>query len=490
MTTVAAGTRRRALLHAHAAADRGGLPWLASTTRGVATGVLCGVVRDALPPFAFGVFAATLLVGWVAFALVGEWAHLLRADEEEDWLAALPATALDLRLARALHVVRLVLMLALPSALVAAALVPDVGLVDRLAFGASLLGVAVATAAAFAFLVLLFAGRLEGLWMTAQALGIGVFLLGVVEVLGALDRLALLPELGEPTAPFLWLVPPAWFAAPLGSDAVPLWRVLLPVLPTMAGLGLLALLPPVRANAAVRRSWLDAALSPLRALAVRGWVRRPERASFDLVCDALPKEREVVLRSYPLVALPLAFLVLAMTGAEDSAAKADFLAVVLFGAALYLPVLVTQVPISRSWEAAWLMDAAPATTADLQAGAMKALVVRFVVPLYLLFAILTYSLTGAEAILRLTLPAFCVATLAVARLWPLCVAAPPLSMSPEDFTPPTAWYGSLVGWAMGLTILAIFVERKVEAPLGTLAFVAVALALVWHAERRLRAAYG
>ena len=127
-------------------------------------------------------------------------------------------------------------------------------------------------------------------------------------------------------------------------------------------------------------------------------------------------------------------------------------------------MLVTQVPISRSWQAAWLIESAPATTASLQLGAMKALVVRFVVPLYLLFALLTFSLTGAEAILRLTLPAFCVAALAVAHLWPLCVAAPPLSMSPEDFTPPTAWYASLVGWAMGLTILAIFVERKVEAP--------------------------
>ena len=62
----------------------------------------------------------------------------------------------------------------------------------------------------------------------------------------------------------------------------------------------------------------------------------------------------------------------------------------------------------------------------------------------------------------------------------------PLSTSPEEFSPPTAWYGSLLGWAMGLTFLAIFVERKVELPLGTLVFLAALLALEQLAEQVLR----
>ncbi|MEX1025825.1 MAG: hypothetical protein WD226_12200 [Planctomycetota bacterium] len=487
MTTVAAGARRRALLGAHRAADRAGLPWLASTTRGLATAVLLGLVRDALPPFAYGVFAATILAAWVAFALVGEWAHLLRATDEEDWLAALPATALDRRVARTLHVVELVLMLALPSALIAAALAPGVGLVERAVFALALLGCAIATAALFAVLILFFSGRLEGLWMTLQALGLGAFVIGLLEALGSLERLASLPEIGAATAPFLWLVPPAWFAAPLGSGDVAWWRFALPLLPTLAGAGALASLPAARAERSVAGGWLGALLSPLRALAARTWVRSRERATFELVYHALPREREVVLRSYPLVALPLVFLVLGVAGSDETRTQADFLAVVQFGAALYLPILMTQVPVSRSFAAAWLLEAAPARAADLQLGALKAVVVRFVVPLYLVFAVLTWSLRGLESVPRLTLPAFAIATLAVVHLWPLCVARTPLSVAPDQFAPPTDWYALLLGWTMGLTFLAIFVERKVTLPVGTLVFLLVVVLAEQFAERRLGA---
>ena len=486
MTPVSAGARQKALFDAHWAADRAGLPWLASSTRAVATAVLLGLVRDYLPPFAYGVFAASILMGWIAFALVGEWAHLLRSTEQENWLASLPATALDRRIARALHVLALVLMLAVPSALIAALLAPGVDWATRGFFALSLVGGSIATAAFLAVLVLFFSGRFEGLWMALQSIGLGAFVLGLVESLGNLSRLRLLPELGDPTAPFLWFLPPAWFAAPLGSAGVPVWRFGLPIALSLAGALTLMLLPAARQGGSVKRGWLGTALGPLRRLAARTWVRPRERAAFDLVFDALPSEREVVLRSYPLVGLPLVFLVLAIVGSDEPRTQGDFLAIVQFGAVLYLPVLITQVPISRSFEAAWLLEASPSTPADLQLGALKATIVRFVVPLYLLFAILTWSLRGFESVPRLTLPAFAIAVVATVRLWPQCVVANPLSISPEEFSPPTSWYGSLLGWAMGLTFLAIFVERKVALPWGTLGLVAGLVVLEQLFERRLR----
>lgn len=475
---------RRALLEAHLAADKAGQPWLASTSRGVLVAVILGLVRDSLDPFQFATFAVTLLMALVALALVGDWAHLLRSGEEEDWLASLPASDTDRRVARALHVMALVLFLSLPSALLAAIMIPDVGFIARGSFLVGLLGSAIFTAACLSLAIPFSQGRLESVWITFQAFGLGFFVWGLVEALGRLSLVNQLPELGE--AGWTWGLPPAWFASPASEGTPALWRLAFPLAPTLLASFVLMSAPVRRASDVLRRSWLDALLTPARALAARTWVGRKERATFDLVYDAFPREREVVLRSYPLIALPMVFLVLALSGEDDAAARDDFLSVVLFGAALYLPILVSQVPVSRSWRARWILDTAPTSFADQQLGACKAIIVRFVLPLYLLFAILTVALVGPLAVLRLTVPAFCVATLAVIRLWPVCVMASPLSESPDEFTPSTAWYASLLGWTFGFTILGILVERKVTLPFGTLVLLVLVGLAIKSSEHRLR----
>ncbi len=56
-------------------------------------------------------------------------------------------------------------------------------------------------------------------------------------------------------------------------------------------------------------------------------MRKGERGTFDLVWDALPLEREFVLRTYPMFGIPLAFLV-----------AGGVTAVIFFGWLLMLPI--------------------------------------------------------------------------------------------------------------------------------------------------------
>jgi hypothetical protein len=60
-----------------------GLPVAALMLQGLISGVLCGLVSDALPPFAYGVFALSLCGALAALPLLGEFAGLLAADEAD-----------------------------------------------------------------------------------------------------------------------------------------------------------------------------------------------------------------------------------------------------------------------------------------------------------------------------------------------------------------------------------------------------------------------
>ncbi len=113
-------------------------------------------------------------------------------------------------------------------------------------------------------------------------------------------------------------MPPIWYAslvdaAPAGA-ALP--RGLYVVLASLAAVLLFVVLSPAQANRGRRSTTLLARiLAPARALAARFWVRPRDRAVFDLVYDALPLERDFVLRTYPMIGIPIAFL---LVGADDS----------------------------------------------------------------------------------------------------------------------------------------------------------------------------
>jgi hypothetical protein len=315
-------------------------------------------------------------------------------------------------------------------------------------------------------------------------------------VIGLVAGLRLVPELAHLASPAdvsfeMSLYPPTWFAALVVSAAPganPLW--MLPAsLATAAAIAILAaapLPPPPR----WRKSggWLAFVLSPIRALATRVWVRAGERASFDLVFDALPLEREFVLRTYPMFGIPLAFLVAGARG-ETGASHDGLLAVLLFTPATYLPILLAHVPATASFRARWLLETAPVSAAAIANGALKAVALRFLLPLYVLLFALTWSQVDLAFALRLALPGALVSLIIMRKLYPMCVGDLPLSVAPNEIEAKLDWTGTLLTLAIGLTIAAVVAFNFITSIGLGLGLCAVLLAIdVWIDRARSKAA--
>jgi len=433
---------------------RGGVPFAALVFQAVLATALAGLVREALPPFPYALFALSFGALVLAFPLLSDLGALLRRDEGGEWIATLPATALELRLARALHLVLALAGLTLAWFVPFALLAPEALGAARAALPLAGLGLALLLAALLVWAQELLLERASGLLVLLEtALVIGA-VVGLLQLLGQLPQLA---RLTPDDARLAWL-PSSWFAAAL-TGASPL--------PALAGAGLGAValwaVPAAAHPAARRSSWLERALAPLRSAALAGWVRRDERASFELVFAALPREREVALRTYPMVGVPLAFLLVGLRSAEGEEWRGDLLALLFFTTGIYLPLLLTHVPLSESARASWLLRLAPVPRGALVNGAIKALFVRWIVPLYLGLASLGLILGEGGLVGRILPLALVLVLLELRVLYVRLVRELPLSVAPEELRAEVDWAGLVSTLAIAATLLAVLVRRFVPA---------------------------
>ncbi len=470
------------LLRARAAlARRAGWPIPALLFQALLGTVLALLVRDLLPPFPRAFFALAVNALVLALPLLSELALLLRRDEGVGWIGALPVRAGELALARTLHLLGLLLALSLAGLLPFGLLGPEP--LHR-AWILCVLGLLQALALAGVLIALhqLFLERFPGLLVLLQTALVVVAVAGLLLALGHLPELARMEPPGTGPSWVRW-VPVSWFAAPPYGGGLRAW---LP--PLAAGslglLGLFLVRGSGRPSRRVARGPLETALVPLRALATRTWVRPDERGAFDLVWDALPRERELVLRTFPMLGIPLAFLALgAWRGEGGDVRRDDFLALLLFTVGLYLPLLLTQLPLSESSRASWLLRTAPVPRSAIDAGTIKALFARLLLPLHFLLGGLTLALSGLELLARLWMPALLTSLLALRLLYPRCVRGLPLSVSPDELAGDVDWTGFLAGLAALLTLEALLANRLVDLPTSLLLTAGLVAAEVWLGRR-------
>ena len=469
-----------ALFRAGFAAQWGAGAWPAAplVMHGSVAAVVCGLVAGLLPPYAYALVALAASGALIALPLLGEFGMLLRSDAAAGWVEALPVRRSELRIARVLLLLVSVGVLSIAALLPAAFFAPDeVSLAARLALIAAGFAQALFLAAGLLALQSALGERAEPLLVLAQTVLIGGVVFGLVAGLRYAPALVGVtgPEHGGAGLAYF---PPAWFAlalAPPDPARTAAWSAA-PGLASAVAVLVLALAPlPPAARARRTGGLLAGLLAPVRALATRTWVRPRERASFDLVFDALPLEREFVLRTYPMIGIPLAFLV-AGTRGEPGGARDALLAVLLFTPATYLPILLVHVPASASAAARWILDTAPVREQDVAAGARKAVAVRFLLPLYAVLFLLTWSQSGFDFALRIALPAGLLSLLLLRRLYPLCVGDPPLSVPADEVTAKLDWTGVLLMLAIGLTIVAMIAWRQVTTIGHGLAIAAVLVA--------------
>ena len=474
------------LLRMRLAAQKGdsALPVAALLVQGTVAAVVCGLVRGEVPAFAYGLVALATCAALVAIPLLGELSRLLVADETGDWVRALPVRPIELHLARTAHLCLALAVLSLGALVPAALLAKGWDWSARVELVALGLGQSLTIAAALLLVQALLRGRAQGLLVLVQ---IALF---VSVLLGASIGLRKAPEMKTWTSPAaeagLALFPPAWFAAPLG-EAQPnaLWSWAALALTALALATLVATPAPQVRRFTKRAAPLSLALEPARRLAARLWVHGDERASFEWLFDALPREREFVLRTYPLLAVPVAFLWISGRG-EAADSQRDWLALLLFLPGAYLPLLAAHVPGSDSFQARWLVDTAPLGRDALDAGAVKAIAVRFLLPFYALLAGIGTLLGGGAMMLRLALPAFLCGVLVLRSTWSRFVVDPPLSISPDAILVKQDWFGGLAVIAGALSIFAVAASRLVRGPLEALMLAVALLALERALDRRSR----
>lgn len=452
------------------------IPAAALLAQGALVGTLALMVRNDLSSWGFALFTLSMSAGLVAMTLLGEFGSLLRSDPAAAWSEALPASAFERRAGQAVAVLVLLFALSVGVLVPASLLAPaSMTLVERLALLAASGAQAVALGSALLSAQSLFGQRIEGVLVLLQTLLVIGAVTGLLSAPGMVPS-ALAIETGEvPWPGWLSAFPPSWFTtlvAPVPESSV------LPAAPwilfgSLLSLALLFGLPQAKDDRSRRsRTLLTLALAPLRALANKIWVKPSERGSFDLVYDALPLERDFVLRTYPMIGIPLAFLVVG-TGGEGGQGLLDLLALLLFTPAVYLPVLLAHVPVTATPEARWLIECSPVSESAINNGAIKALAVRFLIPLYIVLTLLAVYFAGPFFALRLAIPGALITMISLRLLYPRCALAPPLSTAADQIEVRHDWTGFLLTLAVGLTLVAICAQRLVTDIPKTLGLVAL-----------------
>lgn len=476
-------SRTLALLRAHLGVWSSiGLPIMTTAVHALVALVLCALIGERVGPFAYALFAYSLAAALVAVPLVGELGFLLRADEASDWLDALPARAAERRIAKAGGVQLAVTGLALGSLVPAAFFLPAADTVTRVVF--VLCGIAAVQSAAAVLLALQgLLARLPGLLVALEAVLVAVVLLGALVSLPLWVRFGDIARFGD--AGDLRAYPAAWFAAPFtstGLDALALW---LPLAAFTAAALAFAFLPRPTHVDTGGSSVLERVTAPFAALARRAWVTERERAGFDFVLTAFPREREVALRTYPLLGIPLAFLWVAF-GMEGGAEKNSLVALILFTPGIYLPVILSHLPATASPGARWLLDTAPFDERALHTGALKAIAVRYLLPLQVVLTLVAWQQAGGELALRLALPAAMASLLALRLLYRPSVDGLPLTEPTEEAVRVDQLGGPLFTAGIGLALVSMAADRTIATPLVGVAVAAAVLFVDIAIDRALR----
>jgi hypothetical protein len=134
---------------------------------------------------------------------------------------------------------------------------------------------------------------------------------------------------------------------------------------------------------------------------------------------------------------------------------------------------LAHVPSSASHAARWLLDTAPVAPPAVRNGTLKALVVRLLLPLYLLLALLCWSLAGADFALRLAPPAFLVTLLVLRSLQAHMPYEQPLSLPPDQIEAPQSMFQTMLGLGMILLVVALAARQLDTLPLAAAASVAL-----------------
>ncbi|MEZ0485929.1 hypothetical protein [Fibrella aquatica] len=131
-----------------------------------------------------------------------------------------------------------------------------------------------------------------------------------------------------------------------------------------------------------------------------------EKAGFTFVWFITGRDRKFKLRTYPGLGFGLVYAVIMTTNNKSAMAQGDgFFLLILYFGGIYIMTALMQIAISDNFKAAWIYESAPMREPGiLLVGALKALVVKLMVPYFMVLAAYVLYLKGSSV-----LPDICLA---------------------------------------------------------------------------------
>ena len=251
---------------------------------------------------------------------------------------------------------------------------------------------------------------------------LSVFMLVGFQFMGRIFNLTYLTVTFRP-AWWHFLIPTTWFAAPFilfiehnSSQYYTALSLLALIVPTAAAVLYMTLVIPYfesklqKLNSSSMRANKGAAVREKiqRATANLLCFSRTEKAFYQFTQNMLSNERKLKLQLYPQLAFALVMPFLMLSGIIGSEVSwSDIfvdlsnskLYLAVYGSAIFLASTTTMINSSENYKGAWIYRALPIESpVPLLKGALKAFIVKFIIPIYLLIALIFVLLCGLKII--------------------------------------------------------------------------------------------
>lgn len=251
---------------------------------------------------------------------------------------------------------------------------------------------------------------------------LSVFMLVGYQFMGRIFNLTRLTVTFHP-AWWHFLIPTTWFAAPFSlftehnsSQYFTALSLLALIVPTVATVLYMTLVLPYfegklqKLNSSSMRANKGAAVREKiqRAAANLLCFSRTEKAFYQFTQNMLSNERKLKLQLYPQLAFALVMPFLMLPGIiEDGVSWSDILVdlansklyLAVYWSAIFLAFTATMISSSENFSGAWIYRVLPIESpVPLLKGALKAFIVKFVIPIYLLIALIFVLLCGLKII--------------------------------------------------------------------------------------------
>lgn len=238
--------------------------------------------------------------------------------------------------------------------------------------------------------------------------------------------------------------------------------------------------PAIRSDQSARQTgpaWVDR---------VSDWITTTplERAAFAFTWRVTDRDRKFKLKTYPQLGFGLAYVVVMSVQGQSLGRSGFFYLFALYFAGIYVMVAQYQLGVSDNYRASWVYGSAPIRQpGEVLSGSLKALIVKLLMPFYLLLAGYILFRYGTDKTPDVILAFFNSLIMLISAAL-LSTRHLPFSIEQDALKQNNTARGLLVGVVLGVVGFSHYGLTLV--PYGVLSAIPVSAALFWFLFRQYR----